>query len=663
LSGSARAAPPRAEFVGEPLRFEVDGHGDDLLTAGLGLVGLRGPPPAFADPAAPTWRERRRRAIHAAYRGLVDVTGAGGFGRLYGPIADRRVAGVEWLATVRTPDGRGVTTVLLQVPAAFNMDAPCLVAVASSGSRGVYGALPTAAEWALQRGFAVVHTDKGTGTGIWDVDQGRGYRTDGALTRDAADPTLSFSPGPAPPDAAAGEHALAFKHAHSGQNPEADWGVYLLQAIDAAFQLLNRGHGTARRRPLTPDATLVMAVGISNGGASVLRALERDRAGWIGGALAVEPNAMVAGRTAGLEIRQGDLRLVGADIAPYDYTSLHALYQPAAVLAPAAATEPLAAASAAARPALEAWCRALQAVGLLAAGDIATAAEDARARLRSGGIVPSALALGHFNQSACVWPALVTTYASAYARRSVWQPYAGVGFAMVGADGRPRPVTDAEAATLWSDASGIAPTSGIALVAPDADGVRRACNAASVPLALAFATRRLLDAAGRSLDALLPADHGELLEAVRRGQDDVAMSARPGNRPVMLLHGRMDGLIPVNHSSRAYVALNHRERGDRDEVRYYELEHGQHFDGALSLPGLDAACVPMQAWTRRCLDLLYARLVRGEALPPSQVIRSRPRGGTPGAAPPLAAEHLGELVARPGADGIRAADGVLTIPD
>jgi hydroxybutyrate-dimer hydrolase len=663
LNAVAGAAPPRAEFVTEPERLELDGYGDDLLTAGLGLAGLRGPTPAFADPLAPSRRELRRRAIHGAYRGLVDITGAGGFGRLYGPIADCRIGGTEWLATVRTPEGRGVTTVLLQVPASFDPADPCLVAVASSGSRGIYGALPTAAEWALQRGFAVVHTDKGTGNGIWDVDRGRGYRTDGTLTTDPADALLSFAPGPPPPGAVAGEHALAFKHAHSGQNPEADWGVYLLQAIDAAFQLLNREYAERLRRPLTPEAAIVIAVGISNGGASVLRALERDRAGWIGGALAVEPNAMVAGRTAGIEIQQGTERLSDSGIALYDYTSLHALYQPVAVLAPEAAAEPLAGATAMARPALEAWCRDLQALGLLAPGDVEAAALEARARLRAGGIVGAALALGHFNQSACVWPALVTTYASAYARRPVWRPYAGIGFAMVGADGLPRAPSDAEAATLWADSSGIAPTAGVALVAAGADGVRRACNAASVPIALAFAPHRLLEGASPTVRSLLPADHDELLDAVRRGQDEVAMTAHPGNRPVVLLHGRQDGLIPVNHSSRAYVALNHRERGDRDEVRYYELEHGQHFDGALSLPGLDVACVPMQAWTRRCLEALYARMTRGEPLPPSQVIRSRPRGGTPGAAPPLTSEHLGSLAARPGDDAIRAIDGVLTIPD
>ncbi len=39
-----------AEIVGTPLRLEVDGIADDLFTGGLGLDGLRGPPPGLARP-------------------------------------------------------------------------------------------------------------------------------------------------------------------------------------------------------------------------------------------------------------------------------------------------------------------------------------------------------------------------------------------------------------------------------------------------------------------------------------------------------------------------------------------------------------------------------------------------------------------------------------
>ena len=654
-----------AEIVGEPLRTVVDGVDDDLLTAGLGLAGLQGAAPGYRNALAPTPPELRRRAVYFAYRSLVDVSDAGGFGRFFGPLGDARVAGVEYLAAVRTPDGRGTTTVLLQIPASFDWEDPCLLAVASSGSRGIYGALPTAAEWGLRRGHAVVHTDKGTGVGVWDLSRQRGYRIDGQLTADASDPLLSFAP-PASAEldafAANSPHALICKHAQSGLNPEADWGTYLLQAIKVGFELLNQEQGPGPRRRLSPDNTLVMAAGISNGGATVLRALERDRAGWISGAVASEPSVVVTGRTGALTIEYGKRRLRDAEIGIPDYTGLHYLYQPAALLAENDPSVPFYAVTIGARAALEQWSRDLQSYRLAPAGDAATVAAYARTQLLDAGIVPDALVLGHFNVAANLWSAITTSYAWAYARRPPWQPYAGVSFAATDSEGLPRPLTDTEAAGLWAEATGIAPTAGISIVAIDPSGARRAANAGSVRLALAYASDARI-ASAQITAGELPADRAQMLAAVRDGQAKVVMTARVGNRPVIIVHGRADGLIPVNHTSRAYYLVNRRDRGDRDELRYYEVEHGQHFDGYLGLPGFAERFVPLQAWLCLALDALYTRLREGTVLPPSQVIRSRSRGREGGQVPPLSAAHLGELRADPAGNTIRYADGVLTVPD
>ena len=654
-----------AEIIGNPIRHQADGPDDDLLTGGLGIAGLRGPPPPIANPERPTVLELRRRAIHAAYRGLVDTSDAGGFGRLFGPVGDPRVAGVEYLVAVRTPDGRGTTAVLVQLPRDFDLKNPCLLAVASPGSRGVYGGLPTAGEWALRRGHAVVMTDKGTGVGVWDIDRGRGYRIDGTLSRDAADPLLSFVPPLTPELAEFGRRepgSLLFKHANSGLNPEADWGLYLLQAIKVAFLLLNRELTGGRAVPRTPDNTVVLAAGSSNGGAAVLRALELDRAGWINGAVALEPNAVVSGRASGLAIESGARRLTESSIGLFDHTSLHFLYQPCAVLAETDPTAPLFEQTQARRPELEQWCAELQAAGVLPAGSVETAARAAREALLGGGMLPQALKLGHFNLATHLWSTITFVYASAYARLAPWQPPGGVGFAAVDAAGAVRALTEAEAAALWADGNGIPPTAGISLVARTVDGERRVADDGSARAALAFAPERILAHAPRALEGR-PPGMDALLAAVRAGQEEVVMTARLGNRPVLIVHGRADSLIPVNQSSRPYYAINCRDRGERDELRYYELEHGNHFDAVLAMPGFAEGYVPMQVWMVRGLDALYDRLTRGSELPPSQVIRSRPRGSVGGEVPPLAAENMGTLRADPGSDAIVYRDGVLTVPE
>lgn len=120
-----------------------DGASDDLLTAGLGKTGIGGAAPGFADPANPTSAELRRRAIYTNYRGVLDPTAAGGYGRLYGPnidvngndtLGEGKIAGKEYLAYADDGSGRKNVTLMVQIPASFDPAKPCIVTGPSSGS-------------------------------------------------------------------------------------------------------------------------------------------------------------------------------------------------------------------------------------------------------------------------------------------------------------------------------------------------------------------------------------------------------------------------------------------------------------------------------------------------------------------------------------------------
>ncbi|MGE0583347.1 MAG: 3-hydroxybutyrate oligomer hydrolase family protein [Steroidobacteraceae bacterium] len=615
LAGCAASprTPPslfHAERIGEPIRYELDGVGDDLLTAGLGTAGLLGAAPVFADPRHPTARELRRRAIYMNYRGLADLGAAPGGGPA--------VPGIELLVGLHSK--AGPSTALLQIPRGFDAGKPCLIAVASSGSRGIYGALPTAGGWGLRRGCAVVHTDKGTGSGIFDVASGRGLRIDGTVGS-ADDPLLSFLP-----DATAvaklkvqRPDAVLFRHANSGLDVEAHWGEYLLQAIDVAFELLNREF-PGRAAPIAPANTLVIAAGISNGGGTVLHAMELDRAGWIDGAVASEPNITVPG-----------FRLFGYEARPlYDLAVAQFLLQPCAVLADEDRTAPFLAATTAARPALEQWCRDLAARGEIAAGandagstDIGALARAARDRILALGILPQALRLGHVNVHASLWSAVAVSYAAALAGMTPDALPCGVSFAATDAAGAPRALTDEELARLFADSTGIAPTAGINLVAPRAGGAPAAANFGSIDLALCL--RGLHDAVAPGLAA-------------------VAAHPRADARPLVVMHGRGDGLIPVNHTSRPYYAASVAAGGADAGIRYYEVERGQHFDAFLPLPGFAGYYVAMQPFFEAATDLMAARLGGDlKSLPPSQVVRK-------------------EILASPGTDAITIENGAMTIP-
>ena len=152
-------------------------NGDDLLTGGLGLDGLRAMlPPAFADAEHPTPAELRRRALWSNWRGIADVSAGGGYGELYGSVAN--VPGREFSAFAQLPGASQPHRVLLQLPDAFDAAKRCVVVAASSGSRGIHGAIAVAGAWGLPKGCAVAYTDKGAGTDYFDLDAGQGIAAD-----------------------------------------------------------------------------------------------------------------------------------------------------------------------------------------------------------------------------------------------------------------------------------------------------------------------------------------------------------------------------------------------------------------------------------------------------------------------------------------------------
>jgi hydroxybutyrate-dimer hydrolase len=601
-----------------------DGKTDDLLTAGLGISGLAGGLVNLDDTLKPSYSSLRRRAIQQNYRGLIDVRTQSGFGTTYGPIDDIRIAGKEILAALPDPSGRGQFSALLQIPVKFNTQNACLVVVASSGSRGIFGALPTAGEWALQQGCAVVHTDKGTGTGIYALGGALGLGFDGQVLRDTADSALAFRPQYHAEDLAQSP-LIAFKHAHSGANPEQHWGEHVLRAGKWGLSTLNR---ELPQPVLSTDNTLIVAVGISNGGGAVLRAIEQDSDNFFDGAIAAEPNiANNPQETITLQVSNDPVR-VFRPLSLYEWSTWHALFQPCAVLAEELPTVPLGPLLSFRTAQLSQWCRSLHSEGLLQLSNqresatsnltdpkINTLAQAARARLLDLGVEPQALRLGALNVQFDLWQAVIATYASALSASEPAEHPCAIGFAATTGTGEARMIDSTTLALAFADSSGIAPTAGIELVARDAAGQYNTRQARS------FETTQCL--------------HG-LTGTLQPAIEKMSMRGYRDSRPVLLLHGREDALVSVTHTSRAYAA-----RSGDSGLRYYELRSVQHFDAFLPVPGMNFR--PMQPALNTALRRLFAHLRNGSALPPSQVTD-------------------GDLSDSPGQATIFHANGTITIP-
>jgi hydroxybutyrate-dimer hydrolase len=655
-------------FVGDVLHQTYDGAADDLLTAGLGATGLASAvPPAFADAAHPTVAELRRRAIYNNYRALVDVAPAGGYGTFYGPAVDvsgnatlgeGKVAGDEYLAFADDGSGRRNVAMMVQVPASFDRTRPCIVTGTSSGSRGVYGAIATAGEWGLKHGCAVAYTDKGTGTGAHDlasdtVNLLSGERADASTAGKASHFTAPLSPEARAAFLARDPDRVAFKHAHSRQNPEEDWGRDTLDAVRFAFWVLNeqlgdaaaRGHGN--RRTFRPGNTLVIASSVSNGGGAALAAAEADGEGLISGVVAGEPQIQVR-PDARRRIVRGGVEVAGNGRPLLDYTTRANLLQPCAAYAAANAASP----GLALVPKALATnrCAALRKAGVLTADAFAAQADEALALLHAAGWEPDSDAI-HASHYALATVPVAVTYASAYGRFGVEETVCGFSFAPTDPApasptfGKPVAAAPGAFAGIFASSNGIPPTSGVNIVQDralngpilDALAVSRTSGSADLDADGALCLRALADgeaASGATADDA---------ERVQAGIAEVLRHARLRGKPAILVQGRSDALVPVNHASRAFIAQNHLAEGARSQARYLEVTNAQHFDAFIDnpvLPGYDARFVPLHRYFIEAMDLMYAHLRDGAPLPDSQVVRTTPRGGPPGAAPALTAANV-----------------------
>jgi hydroxybutyrate-dimer hydrolase len=491
------------------------------------------------------------------------------------------VPGREYSALATRPGARQPHRVLVQVPDGFDRARRCVVVAASSGSRGVYGAISVAGAWGLPKGCAVAYTDKGAGTDYVDLDAGTGVRTDGTVAP-LGTPGLAFT--------AAGGRGVAFKHAHSGDNPEADWGRHVRDA--AEYALVALGEAFPDDAPFRFDDTTVIAVGISNGGGAVLRAAEIP-GGWLDAVVAGEPNVYV----------EGDRPL-------YDVATEAALLMPCALLALDGLPQPPLQAQV--RPQWTAQCAALRAAGLVEGADAEAQARDALARLRAAGWSDAALRAGALSVGFDLWRAVAATYASAYGRYGAADHPCGLQYAALDQAGAARPATATERAAWSSDGSGIPPGAGVGLVGADGR----------------------VDTAFTSLQCLrgLWTGTGPDAQRVRAGIGATRVSPPRHGLPVFVIHGTDDGLVPMAFTSTPYVAM---ARAAGADVRFWQVRNAQHFDGFLGLPDYGARYVPMLPYVYAALDSAMAHLELGTSLPGDAEVRTEPRAGAA-----LEARHL-----------------------
>lgn len=665
----------------------------DLLTAGLGKTGLgAAAAPAYADPAHPTVLELRRNAIFSNYRGVLDPSAGGGYGLLYGPnlnaagqvtSSEGLIAGRESLAVLDDGTGRKQTMIAVQVPDSFNPSAPCVVLGASSGSRGVYGAVGTSSEWGLKKGCAVALTDAGKGVGLHNLSDDTVNQLDGTRAARSAAGVLSFFSAVLSDAARAAYNAafpnrIAIKHAQSQQNPEKDWGTDTLAAGRYALYVLNARYGTPTNPvPFTNANTTVIAGSISNGGAASLRAAEQDSDGLIDGVVASEPVTEIP-TTSGYGVQFDGSPVAGYGKTLAEYTTFGNVYQPCAALAPdAALTETsiynfigLTAMTARAT----ARCDGLAAKGLVSGSSTAERAADALAKLHAWGWTQDNDTMHNAHYALGNGPILAAMYPMAYGRFGADANLCNASFAATNATGDVVPASATALAQSFATANGTANGAPATVVYNDSVGGAKAWQFAVSPstgvadlgLDNALCQYALVigkdPVTGAALSASSTPTKAQS-DAVRAGMAQVLHSANLHGTPTIIVAGRSDALVPVNNNARAYTALNHSVEGAASRLRYIEVTNGQHFDAFLPFSGFDTRFVPLHPYFNQAMDAMWATLTQGAALPPSQVVRTTARGGKPGAANPISAANVPPFSMTPAAaDQIGFAGSAIAVP-
>jgi hydroxybutyrate-dimer hydrolase len=300
-------------------------------------------------------------------------------------------------------------------------------------------------------------------------------------------------------------------------------------------------------------------------------------------------------------------------------------------------------------------CSSLAAKGLLTGTTTSAQADKALAKIRAAGWLPESdlLLASHF---AFAVPAIAVTYVNTYAQANVADNLCGYGFAATGADFKPTAVTPAAFARLFGTGNGIPATSGINIVNfnnPTGSILEGAGSASTGPL-FDYNLDGARCIAGKVTDATVAAN----IKAVQR-------SGKLQGKPTIIVHGRNDALVPVNHSSRPYAAQA-KTADANNKVTYIEVTNAQHFDafiGNALLAGYDTRFVPLHVYFNRAMDAMYDHLKSGKTLPPSQVVRTTPRGGAAGTAPAISAANVPAFSAAPtAADAITFSGNTLTIP-
>ena len=637
-----------------------DGETDDLVTAGLGFTALSTLiiKPTIADPERPTTQELRKLKLN---RFIDTKTGEGtlfGFQRKnLTPLFDGRIAGTEILATFENNKER--IGLLVQIPLDFDKNKPCIVAVPSTNSDGLFNAYDVQIRglWGLRHNCAVVYNDKGLGNGIYDITNQYGFTIDGEIKSD----NLLFEPKIKNREQYVKTYPnrYAIKQLHSKQNSEERWGEYVLKSIEFAFHQINTHFSETQKVIFDKDNTLVLVYGASDGAGAALKAGELDKNNMIKGIVAVNPQIAPYSETIPVTVKVGEkppTKIEYLSIA--EYSIYASLYIPCAVPAIISNNKDINLPFADNYTYAQNRCDALKKAQLLTLGT----PKEALEKLRQYGWTPEMdrqLPYFYFKETV----ALPYQYISAYGRYDVIENMCNYSVASTQKNpllyiGKVEPLSEIDFQQLWGLANGQLPvwlgdeSTMLALVNnQDMHSPRRDFYSSSD-------SKDEIDYNSKGAICL----YNKLKDTrVKNGIKQVSASANLNGIKTFIIHGRNNVKQLPNYTSRAYVALNSKVEGNNSQLRYIEVKNSSYLEGK---PPFDNSLVSIDYYGEDAMEWLWANLTNNATLPDSQVIHAKPRVGKVTLTPDATTQNLVPILQSPNSnDIIKKQNGELIIPN
>jgi hydroxybutyrate-dimer hydrolase len=618
-----------------------DGNNDDLLTAGWSINELAERKlPYKGDFHDPLWL--RRAAYYNNIIALIDTTNEGGYGRIYGPLKNQPpIAGYEYLSHSIDQKGNVDASLMLQIPDNFDSKHPCIVVAASSGSRGIYGAVGTVGSWALTQRCAVAYTDKGTGTGFYFFDDEAGYDIQGRYIKAKKNNQSNNKSNKSKPNDSLlfsqdknvdnerflikYPSAVSVKQAYSGKNIEKDWGKFVVQAGEFALYQLNKHYHEIKASNYTRKNTLVIAASISNGGGASLKAAEQDQTSLFDGVVAAEPNIYPKMNNQ-LSIYQGNTKINKHSLPGLEYFLSNNLFSPCSLLTTDAKKRPFFNAKPGSINKLVDWCNNLKKDHLIKGETLLELANQSLKVLTDLGIASNQQKLAPISQLISLWPAIALTYTNQIGKFKIEDNVCNAYFSAVDHNKKPKLLEEAIRLGLFSNSNGIPPTAGIAL-------------ASNEPSQSEYEQAKCFYQLVQT-------------KRIEQGINELTATSKLNKIPTIIIHGREDNLIAPNHTSRPYYAnavskIKKINSLIETNIRYYEVTNAQHFDAFLSLPQFSKDFIPLHYYFEQSLDLMLAHLRLETVLPASQLIKTKNRSDLLESKNRLMLKHLPKIKSNP----------------